>query len=130
MRPTQEKVHTITGAPPPENISQLHASLGLINYYGKFLPQLSNTLAPLYRLLEKQTKWSWGSAEEAFRTAKQQLTSSCLLVHYDPDNPLILACDASPYGVGAVLSHCMPDGSEKPIAFASPSLSIAEKKYA
>lgn len=125
LRPTQEKVCAITGAPPPENISQLRAFLGLINYYGKFLPQLSNTLAPLYRLLEKQTKWSWGSAEEeTFRTAKQQLTSSCLLVHYDPDKPLILACDASPYGVGAVLSHGMPDGSEKPIAFASRSLSI------
>ena len=131
LRPTQEKVCAITGAPAPENVLQLRAFFGLITYCGKFLPQLSSTLAPLYRLLEKQTKWSWGTPQEdAFRAAKQQLTSSCLLVHYDPDKPLVLACDASPYGVGAVLSHCMPDGSEKPIAFASRSLSTAEKKYA
>ena len=61
---------------------------------------------------------------------KSQLTSDCLLVHFDPQKPLILACDASPYGVGAVMSHRQEDGSERPIAFASRSLSPAEKGYA
>ena len=103
----------------------------MVNYYAKFLPNLSSTLAPLYGLLEKKASWSWGKEQEAaFKTAKTQLTSSCLLVHYDPQKPLVLSCDASPYGVGAVLSHRMEDGSEQPIAFASRSLAPAEKKYA
>lgn len=42
-----------------------------------------------------------------------------VLIHYDPKKELILTCDASQYGVGAVLSHIMPNGNEKPVAYAS-----------
>ena len=52
-----------------------------------------------------------------------------LLVHYNEDLPLVLACDASLQGIGAVLSHIMPDGAEKPIAYASKTLTKAEKNY-
>ena len=41
----------------------------------------------------------------AFHAVKSQLTSDCLLAHFDPQKPLILAFDASPYEVGAVMSH-------------------------
>ena len=132
VRPTKEKIRAIMEAPAPGNVSQLRSFLGLINYYGKFLPNLSSTLAPLYRLLQKECSWicSWGPRQQkAFKEAKSMLTGLCLLVHYDPDRELVLACDASPYGVGAVLSHRMEDGSDKPVAFASQSLAAAEKKY-
>lgn len=58
------------------------------------------------------------------------MLKSKALTHFDPALPIQLACDASPYGVGAVLSHIMPNGQEKPIAFASRSLSKAEANYA
>ncbi|XP_062542475.1 uncharacterized protein K02A2.6-like [Armigeres subalbatus] len=49
--------------------------------------------------------------------------------HYNPELPLVLATDASLYGVGAVLSHIFPDGSEKPIQYASQTLNDTQRKY-
>ena len=87
-------------------------------------------LAPLYHLLRKHASWRWSTAErDAFQASKDLLSSSSLLVHFDPQVPLTLACDASAYGVGAVLSHRWPDGSERPIAYASRSLSDTERNY-
>ena len=92
---------------------------------------MASTLTPLYALLRKSSSWTWQAQErEAFQASKKLLTSSLVLAHFDPDLELILACDASAYGIGAVLSHRMPDGSEKPIGFASRTLSKAETNYA
>ena len=108
-------------------MSELKSFLGLLSYYSRFLPNASSTLTPLYSLLQNKKKWAWSSKEQAaLDTAKGMLQSTSLLVHYDPTKPLILACDASPYGVGTVLSHMMEDGSEKPVAFASRTLAPAE----
>ena len=67
--------------------------------------------------------------EQAFQQSKYLLNSSNLLIHYDPEKPMVIACDASPYGLGAVLSHIMPDKSERPIIFTSRTLTNAEKNY-
>ena len=57
------------------------------------------------------------------------LTPSSLLVHFDPKLKFNLTCDASAYGIGAVLAHVMLDGSEKPIEYALRSLTSAERNY-
>lgn len=66
----------------------------------------------------------------AFKDVRTALSKSEALAHFDPTLPLQLACDASPYGVGAVVSHIMPSGEERPIALASRTLSKAESNYA
>ena len=58
------------------------------------------------------------------------MTSSALLVHYSSAKKIVLACDESSYGVGAVISHVLENGDEKPIAYASRTLTAAEKNYA
>ena len=116
LHPTQAKVKAIKEAPNPKNVAELCSFMGLINYYGKFLPNLSATLAPLYKLLTQNTRWCWKEPQiTVFQKAKDPLQSSSLLVHYDSTKPLTLSCDASPYNIGAVISHRFEDGLEQPI---------------
>lgn len=122
------KIRAIVNAPPPENVSQLRSFLGLLNYYGRFVPNLSSLLKPLHDLLCQGIMWKWSDAcQDFFQRAKE---TSGALTHFDPSLPVQLTCDASPYGVGAVISHLMPDGEERPIAFASRTLNKAETNYA
>ncbi|RXN38376.1 putative protein K02A2.6-like protein [Labeo rohita] len=128
--PTKDKVRAIQNAPAPSNVKELRAFLGLVNYYGRFVPHQSTVLAPLYRLLKEQVVWQWGKKEQgAFNKCKELLTSDKVLVHHDPQLPLTLACDASAYGIGAVLQHTMPNGEEHPIAYASPQWGNTQNGY-
>lgn len=130
IHPMQEKCEAIAKAAVPTTVTELRSFLSLLSYYGKFIPNLSTLIAPMTGLLQKDVKWEWSpSCQKSFEEAKKQLLSNRVLVHYDPQLPLILACDASPVGVGAVISHKMPDGNEKPVAFASRMLTKAEKNY-
>ena len=130
LHPTNDKVDAISRAPTPKNCTELKAYLGLLNYYNKLMPNLATELAPLYQLLHKGTLWQWGDQEDrAFKVSKQLLLSSQLLVHFDPTKEIMVACDASGYGIGAVLAHRESNGEEQPIGFVSRTLTAAEKNY-
>ena len=130
VKPSPKKVNAIVNAPEPKNVSELRSFLGLVTYYCKFIPCLSTIAHPLNRLLHKNQPWKWGSVEkQTWCKLKKCLTSEKVLTHYSLNLPLRLACDASSFGLGAVLSHILPDGSERPVAFASRTLGPAEKNY-
>ena len=130
FHPVETKVKAIQEAPAPKTPTELRSFLGMLNFYGKFIPNLSSILEPLHSLLRKDVVWKWEvEQQEAFDKAKNQLQSSDVLVHYDPEKEMVVSCDASPYGVGAVLSHVMEDGSERPVAYTSRTLSTAERNY-
>ena len=131
VAPVNEKTDAIIKAPTPKDVTQVKSFLGMVNYYHRHLPNLADTLEPLHKLLRKPGSWHWGRPQQvAFEETKSLLSSADLLVHYDPNRKLILSCDASPYGLGAVLSNVMDDGSERPVAFASRSMSATERNYA
>lgn len=127
---TLEKTKAIVEAPQPQNVKQLQSFIGSVTYHDKFIKNRAILLQPLYELLKKGSKWEWTQqCARAFQKIKKELASPKVLTHYDPNKELILSCDASPYGLGAMISHTMEDGSEQPIAFASRSLSSAEMGY-
>ena len=127
---SNRKVEVIQQAPLPWNVQQLKFFLGLVHYYGKFIPNLSSLLQPLNQLLKSKAPWKWtNSCKQAFQEAKQNLATAPVLAHYNPALPLELAGDASQYGIGAVISHVYPNRDEHPVAYASKTLSSAEPNY-
>lgn len=129
LQPLEKKMEAVMKAPSPKNVSELRSYIGLLTYYNKFLPNMASLLAPLYDLLSKDSRWVWGpKQQEAFDKSKLALQQAKMLTHFDPTKPLRLECDASPHGIGAVLSHRV--GSiDKPIGFRSRRLSKAERNY-
>ncbi|XP_055613053.1 uncharacterized protein K02A2.6-like [Uranotaenia lowii] len=126
----QKKIDAVQNMPVPQNKDQVRSFVGLVNYYGRFFPHLSTTIYPLNCLLRNDVHFQWTKkCEEAFRKVKEEMQSDRFLVHYNPGLPLVLATDASPYGVGAVLSHIFPDGTERPIQYASQTLNETQRRY-
>ena len=120
----------MVAAKSPVNIEQLQSFLGMVNYYGKFIPNLSTIAAPLNKLRRKDVPWKWIKKEGgAYQRLKEQLSSAKVLIHYNSKLPLKLDCDASSVEIRAVLSHIAETGEEKPIAYASRSLTKAKQNF-
>ena len=121
------KAAAIRDAPPPNNKKELQAFLGILNFYHQFLRDKASIAEPLHRLLDKNRKWTWTrDHQRSFERLKGLISADNVLIHYDLNLPLGLVCDASPYGVGAVLFHTTEDDVERPIAFYSRTLSKTE----
>ena len=131
LKTSQKKIEAIVAMSEPTNVKELRVFLGIVNYYGRFIPKLAHEARLLNDLLQKDKKFVWGKAQRvAWEKIRKLLGSSAVLCNYSNSLPLKLDCDASQIGVAAVLSHIFPDGTEKPIAYASKSLTKAERNYA
>src|SRR5436190_4305689 len=130
LHKSSEKVDAIKHAKRPSNVTELKSFLGLATYYNKFIPKLSEVVYPINKLLKKNKDFVWTEeCEKSFRNVQKEIISERTLVHFDVNLHLVLATDASPKGLGAVLSHRMSDNTERPIAFASRTLTKSESRY-
>ena len=124
-----QKCQSILKAPAPTNKTELKSFLGLVQYYARFCSNLSDVATPIRKLLRNDVDFIWSDdCDQAFQAIKKKLTNTPILAFYDPNHPLILQCDASPFALGCVLSTII-DGEERPIEYAHGSLSPTEQKY-
>lgn len=129
-RPDAENIEVIDRLPAPTDITSLRSFLGMISHYSEFLPEMHRLRYPLNQLLVKDVDWNWSrQCQQTFDKLKSLLKSDLLLTHYNPELEIILATDASSYGIGAVISHRFPDGSEKAVAHAARALTMTERNY-
>ena len=130
LKTCSEKVTKVLNMKQPGNVTELKSFMGLVNYYGRFLKNLSTVINPLNKLLRANEKWVWTKeCEDSFKKLKVLLAEAPVLAHYDVNFPLKLECDASSVGIGAVISHVFPNGDERPIAYAARSLNQSKHNY-
>ncbi|XP_055523194.1 uncharacterized protein K02A2.6-like [Wyeomyia smithii] len=123
-------IDAILRMPAPMNVTGVRSFFGAINYYGKFVPGMRTLRYPLDELLKAGKKFIWSPAcQKSFQAFKNILASDLLLTHYNPDLEIIVSADASSVGVGATISHKLPDGSIKVVQHASRALTSAEQAY-
>lgn len=129
LHPTEEKVPAINNAPEPTNVTELKSFLGLLNYYSRFLQNSSTILHPLQNLLRKEAKWVWTSeCAKAFQDAKRLLQQNKVLVHYNTrcHSGLHVMYHLTVWVLQFPISW--KNGEERPVAFASRTLTEAERK--
>lgn len=129
IRPSLDKVSAIRNFRHPENAAELNSFLGLVNYVGKFIPNLS-TLADPLRTLSRKKEFSWSKAEEvAFQKLRNVLSDKSSLGFYNPNDETAVITDASPVGLGAVLIQYSKSKVPRVICYISRSLSDVERRY-
>ncbi|XP_055913663.1 uncharacterized protein LOC129947217 [Eupeodes corollae] len=130
LKTCPNKIKTIQEIQDPTCLKELQSFLGVINFYRKFLPNVTTLCALLYDLLKKTAKFEWTEVHsEAISKIKRELISKSALAHFNPMLVIKLTVDASPIGLGAVLSQVYENGLERPIEFASRKLTDTEQKY-
>ena len=129
VRPSPKNSRALLEAPAPTDLKSLESWLCTAQYYQQFIGGFSTIAGPLNELRKAGAMFHWTtSQQEAFTSLKNALASGPLLVHHDDKQPLAMSADASQYGLGAVLFHLV-NGVERPIAFASRTLTDAERRY-
>jgi transposase InsO family protein len=120
------KVDAIAKIQTPKDKKQLMSFLGMVTYLTKFLPNLSNITGPLRELTHDDTDYIWKKIhQQCFENIKKLVQKAVTLAYFDVRKRIVIQCDASDYGLGAVL---LQEG--KPVAFASRALTKTEKNYA
>nr|ABF95978.1 retrotransposon protein, putative, Ty3-gypsy subclass [Oryza sativa Japonica Group] len=99
-----ETVTAVTDWKQPKTVTQIRSFLGLAGYYRRFIENFSKIARPMTQLLKKEEKFVWSpQCEKAFKTLKEKLVSSPVLILPDTRKDFMVYCDASRQGLGCVL---------------------------
>jgi hypothetical protein len=130
IKPDPKKLELVKHWPQPTNKRGVRSFLGFMSYYRNFIEGFSAIAHNLHKVTKEKEEFTWGEPQQkAFDELKEKMLNTIVLNHPDYDKPFILSTDASGGGLGAILSQIDEHGKERPVAFASKSLTGAQTNY-
>ena len=125
LRADPAKISSITEAARPANASDVRSLLGMAQYVARFIPKFATIVSPLRELTKQDVNWCWDQrCETAYQALKDALTNTSTMTYFDPNVPSVVLADASPCGLGAILTQ-----NGKVVSYASRALSDVEQRY-
>ena len=129
ISPDPAKVQALREAERPSNAEEVRSFLGMADYSSRFIKNFSTLAAPLRELTQSEVAWRWAEREqEAFMKIKNSLLDNATLAYYEVGAETEAVVDASPVGLGAVLTQKKRNG-HRPVMYISRSLSPVEQRY-
>ena len=131
VSPDPKKVEAMQSANAPSNPSEVRSLLSSAAFCSRFIRNFATMTRPLRRLTCNGVPWEWGKSEQhSFEKLKAALSAKTTLAYFDPKKPTTIFVDASPIGLGAVLTQENADTKEvTPLYFASRPLTPTESRY-
>lgn len=131
FKPSDDKITAIRAFKQPSTVAELRSFLGLVTHLGQYIADLSTVTEPLRILTQKNATWDWRDEQtQAFEEVRKRIIQD-FQQHgfYHPSLQTRLYVDASPVGVGAVLTQIQKNGREQTVAYAAKSLTEVERRY-
>jgi hypothetical protein len=130
--PDPNKIKSIAAFKAPQSITQAKSFMGMCNFFRRFIRGFSSIAKPIHDTTKNGKLFVWtDEAQKAMEELKSRLMSPPVLVHFDQESQITIRCDASGYGLGAVLMQKSSDPNKNGvIAYTSRTLSKSERNYA
>ena len=126
--PAAAKAEAIVKARNPENAGEVRSFLGLVNFCARFVPNLATEAELLRELTRSGNKWD-KRRQKSFDRVKELMASAQTMAYFNKELETLIQIDASPVGLGAILTQRQENGEFRPVYLASRTLSSVEKRY-
>ena len=106
VKPEQKHVQKLLQLQPPKDVKEVDAFIGLINYFGRKIPNYSAKTRCINELRQKDKPFKWtDECQRAFQSLVDELTSEPLVQPYTLDKEVTFFTDASEKTIGCVLTQ-------------------------
>ena len=124
IQPDERLINKIKQTIPPTNTNEVSQFCGLVNFFGRLIPDFATKLAPISKL-QSSKSFAWDDeCQNAFDGLKKELASYPVIQPYSLEKEAIVTTDASQEAIGGILTQ-----EGHPVIYVSRKLSKAERNY-